>query len=72
MDQGWQTGRNESALHFEIVFVILSQQIGKLVQLVLYIFSLNLLSYKNFVLSSFIENIETKLPFGELTLRVYT
>ena len=40
MDQGWQTGPNQSALHFEVVFVILWQQIGKLVQLVLYTFSL--------------------------------
>ena len=69
-DQSWQTGPNESALHFEVVFVNLWQQIGKLVQLVLHTFSLILFNYNKFVLSSFIENIETKLPFGELTLRV--
>ena len=72
MDQGWQTGPNASALHFEVVFVILWQQIGKLVLLVLYTFSLILLNYKNFVLSSFTEDIETNLPIGKHTLRVYT
>ena len=48
MDQGWQTGPNESVLHFEVVFVIFWQQIGKLVERVLYTFSLILLSYKKF------------------------
>ena len=34
MDQSWHTGPNDSVLHFELVFVYCSYQIGKLVVVV--------------------------------------
>ena len=33
-DQSWHTGPNDSVLHFELVFVYCSYQIGKLVMVV--------------------------------------
>ena len=33
-DQSWHTGPNDSVLHFELVFVVCSHQIGKLVMVV--------------------------------------
>ena len=41
-DQRWQTGPIQSALHFEVVFVVCWHQIGKIVQVVYIIVSLTL------------------------------
>ena len=42
-NSSWQTGPNESLLHFEVVFVVCWHQIGKLIQVVYITVSLILL-----------------------------
>ena len=44
-DQSWQTGPNESVLHFEVVFVVCWHQSGKLIQVVYITISLILHNY---------------------------
>ena len=71
-DQSWYTGPNESALLFELVFIVWWHQIRKLVRLFskqFYDFFLNALQI---VISSYYEDIETNLPIGKHTLRVFT
>ena len=71
-DQSWRTGPNESALHFEVVFVVCWHQIRKLLwsfSKQFYNFFLNAL---HIVISSYIEDIETNLPIGKHILRVFT
>ena len=65
-DQSWQTGPNDPALHFEVVFVKLWQQIGKLVQLVLYTFSLILFNYNKYVISCSYKTMKQSFHLGSL------
>ena len=60
-------------LHFELVFVYCSYQIGKSVVVVPLNNFINFAqTTQNFVINSYIEAIETKLSIGKHTLRVFT
>ena len=71
-DQSWRTGPNESALHFEVVFVVCWHQIRKLVRSFSKQFYHYFLNALQIVISSYIEDIETNLPIGKHILCIFT
>ena len=66
-----QTSPNESVLHFWFVFVACWRQIGKLVQVVCITVSLFSRITQTFIISSFIDDVETNLAIGKHTLGAF-
>ena len=72
MNQIWQTGRNEVVLHFQVVFCSLltsNWEVSTGRSLNSFISFIQIA--QKFVISSYVENIETNLPNGKNTLRVF-
>ena len=69
--QSWHTGPNETVLHFQVVFVISWHQIGELVLVIFWTFSLILHKIRKTWSSSLCEYIETNIPVERLTLHVF-
>ena len=66
--QSWQTGPIQSVLRFEVVFVVFWRQIGKLIQVVChYTFIIFTQITQKFLITWFIDDIETNLPIGKHT-----
>ena len=71
-DQNWHTGPNDSVLHFEFVFCTLltsTWEVSSGCSLNSFMIFFNALQI---VICSYYEDIETNLPIGKHTLRVFT